>query len=308
MTTATDILNAARAEIGLRESPPGSNHNKVTAWYGMNGSWCFMFVSYVFNKCNALDLIHGKHAYVPDIKSIFNPHGEFHTSSPHPGDLVSFDFNRSGEPEHIGIVEKVISGSVIQTIEGNTGGSGGDGVYRKTRSRSDVYAYATPKYSGPTSSSEDDDFMAEYISIDKVTAGPKKSRVETLAEGKWQQIYWNQNNSAASKKHHSDGDYPSVMDGHYYYNGTFSLRLTDLPKGAEVQVRALYTDAKTNAIKARCSVSEFVGSAGDTFITHHAVGYVPPGQKLRLEVAVYDIGDAKVKVTEGQVRLNGKAA
>jgi peptidoglycan hydrolase-like protein with peptidoglycan-binding domain len=140
--TAYAILAYEASQIGTGESPPGSNHNKYTAWYGQDGAWCFMFQSYAFNKLGALDLIFGKHAYVPAFKSIFSPHGEFHTGNPKSGDLVAFDFNASGEPEHIGIVEKVVSGSVIQTIEGNTS----DRVMRRTRSRSYVYGYATPKY------------------------------------------------------------------------------------------------------------------------------------------------------------------
>jgi peptidoglycan hydrolase-like protein with peptidoglycan-binding domain len=140
--TAYAILAYEASQIGTGESPPGSNRNKYTSWYGQDGAWCFMFQCYAFDKLGALDLIFGKHAYVPAFKSIFNPHGQFHTGKPKSGDLVAFDFNRSGEPEHIGIVEKVISGSVIQTIEGNTS----DRVMRRTRSRSYVYGYATPKY------------------------------------------------------------------------------------------------------------------------------------------------------------------
>lgn len=140
--TAAQMLSYQASQIGTGESPAGSNRNKYTAWYGMTGAWCFMFQSYAFNHFGALSLIHGKHAYVPSFKGIFNAHGEFHTSNPKPGDLVAFDFNRSGDPEHIGMVEKVLSGSTIQTIEGNTS----DHVYRRTRARSYVYGYATPKY------------------------------------------------------------------------------------------------------------------------------------------------------------------
>jgi hypothetical protein len=141
-TTAAAVLRVAAAQIGTGESPAGSNRNKFTSWYGMSGAWCYMFVSWCFSELGALDLVHGKHAYVPDFKSVFRAHGEFHASNPRPGDLVAFDFNSSGEPEHIGIVEKVISGATIQTIEGNTS----DKVMRRTRSRSYVYGYATPKY------------------------------------------------------------------------------------------------------------------------------------------------------------------
>src|SRR5262249_3336606 len=101
--TAGTTLALAASQIGTGENPPGSNHNKYTSWYGMDGAWCFMFVSWCFDQLGALDLIHGKHAYVPDFKGIFEPHGEFHTSSPKVGDLVAFDFNGNGTPEHIGL-------------------------------------------------------------------------------------------------------------------------------------------------------------------------------------------------------------
>lgn len=54
-----------------------------------------------------------------------------------PGDIVMFTFS------HVGIVVSD-NGKSIQTVEGNTNGSGsreGDGVYCKTRSRSLVKAY-----------------------------------------------------------------------------------------------------------------------------------------------------------------------
>lgn len=140
--TAHAILTLAASQIGTGESPAGSNKNKYSKWYGLTGAWCWMFLCWLFNQKGALALIFGKHAYVPDFKKVFSAHGEYHTSNPRTGDLVAFDFNRSGDPEHIGIVEKVVSGSVIQTIEGNTS----DHVMRRTRARSYVYGYATPKY------------------------------------------------------------------------------------------------------------------------------------------------------------------
>jgi hypothetical protein len=163
--TAHQILTWEASQIGTGEHPAGSNHTIYSLWG--DGPWCFYFQSYGFRKYNALDLIFGAHGYVPDFKGIFSPHGEFHTSSPKPGDLVAFDFNRSGEPEHIGMVEKVISGSVIQTIEGNTS----DHVMRRTRSRSYVYGYATPKYGSIT---QEDDMQ------------PK----DKLPVGTWMKKHW----------------------------------------------------------------------------------------------------------------------
>lgn len=154
--TAKQVLTYAASQINTGESP--ANTNKYTKWYYGNNTaepWCWIFLCYVFNHLGATYLIHGKHAYVPDFKSVFSLHGEYHTSSPKVGDLVAFDFNNSGEPEHIGIVEKVISSSTIQTIEGNTS----DHVYRRTRSRSYVFGYATPKYA----SASTDDWMSTIM-------------------------------------------------------------------------------------------------------------------------------------------------
>lgn len=165
--TAHQILTWEASQIGTGEHPPGSNHTEYSLWG--DGPWCFYFQSYGFRKYDALALIHGAHGYVPDFRGIFQPHGEFHTSNPKPGDLVAFDFNRSGEPEHIGMVEKVIGSSVIQTIEGNTS----DKVMRRTRSRSYVYAYATPKYGSmeddmqPSDKLKIGDWMKKLWSTDK---------------------------------------------------------------------------------------------------------------------------------------------
>lgn len=295
MTTANDVTNRAKHYLGTREHPANSNHVPgITDHFG-NGSWCFMYVSTVFNDLGAIDLIHGWHAYVPDFYSIFHPHGEYHTSDPKPGDLVAFDFNRTNSPEHIGIVLRVISSSLIQTIEGNTGGSGGDGVYIKTRSRSDVYAYATPKYGTNTIAGVED--MPTYVSIDKTD----HSRKEKLAKGVWQQVYFDKNNSKGSAKHHSKGDYPSFVTGGAYYQGEVYLTIKDFAPGANGQVRAYYVD-ENNTTMASCAISEFKGTEANTYVEKSLTGFVPKGQKLRIEVVNLD-STTEPTVIAGQVRV-----
>lgn len=64
------------------------------------------------------------------------------------GDIVLFDFNHNGTSDHIGIVTKVTS-NYIETIEGNTGNgsdTNGDGVYKRTRYKSNVNYFVRPKY------------------------------------------------------------------------------------------------------------------------------------------------------------------
>ena len=51
MATANEILAVARKELGVKESPAGSNRTKYGAWYGLDGQpWCMMFVQWVFDQ------------------------------------------------------------------------------------------------------------------------------------------------------------------------------------------------------------------------------------------------------------------
>ena len=58
MTTAEQILQVARGELGYKESPAGSNRTKYGAWFGLNGQpWCMMFVQWCFRQADAQDLL-----------------------------------------------------------------------------------------------------------------------------------------------------------------------------------------------------------------------------------------------------------
>lgn len=39
MATAAQLLDIARAELGTKESPAGSNKVKYSTWYGLTGPW-----------------------------------------------------------------------------------------------------------------------------------------------------------------------------------------------------------------------------------------------------------------------------
>jgi len=66
--------------------------------------------------------------------------------------LVLFDWDRDGEPDHIGIVEERISDRLFKTVEGNTtsGNYGsqdnGGWVASRTRDIDDVYCGVRPYY------------------------------------------------------------------------------------------------------------------------------------------------------------------
>lgn len=139
------VLAFARAELGKRETPAGSNRTPYGKWFGLDGQpWCMMFVMWVFSQagmplpyktasCSALLNWYRKNRPASVAKS------------PTVGDIVIYSFG------HTGIVESVGSGT-ITAIEGNTSpgtaGSQDNGgmVCRRTRQTYTVKAYIRPNY------------------------------------------------------------------------------------------------------------------------------------------------------------------
>ncbi|MGK7895018.1 MAG: cell wall hydrolase [Xenococcus sp. (in: cyanobacteria)] len=156
MTTAQQILDIARGELGTKEQPAGSNKTKYGLWYGMNGQpWCAMFVSWVFEKAGfPLPRIQtgapSGFAYCPYAVAYYRSQGKF-SNSPKVGDLVFFAFG-SKVSNHVGIVESVNqSKGTVTTIEGNTSRTSNDNggkVMRRIRSLSICYGFGRINYSG----------------------------------------------------------------------------------------------------------------------------------------------------------------
>lgn len=115
-----DVLNEARRWIGTGETPPGSNHNAITEYYGMNAAWCCMYIWTIFNKSGHKNLFMngGKTAWCFDVMDWYKARGKF-GNTPRVGALIIY--GRDGNGGHIGIVETVNSNGTYVTIEGNYG-------------------------------------------------------------------------------------------------------------------------------------------------------------------------------------------
>jgi peptidoglycan hydrolase-like protein with peptidoglycan-binding domain len=153
MTTAQQVIQAAANEIGYKENPPESNHNKFGVWYGMDYEpWCAMFLSYcLYNSGLPLKITTPKgFAYCPYGVSWFKSKSWWHTT-PQAGDLVFYSWNGDGVANHVGIVEKINSDGSIVAIEGNTSlgnnSNGGQVMRRKDRNASSILGYGRPNYS-----------------------------------------------------------------------------------------------------------------------------------------------------------------
>ena len=159
---ATLALRAAASQIGYyapNDPEPGSKYGRWAAdqlnqaWLrGPSTSvwWCMIFASWaVYTTGGKLP---GGISFNTDFtigharsEGRLVAHGDAQ-----PGDLIIYNWDGGGT-DHVGILEKVISGGV-QTIEGNTSGSNGgsqsagNGVWRRTRSWGSVAAIVRHYY------------------------------------------------------------------------------------------------------------------------------------------------------------------
>lgn len=136
MSKAQEFVSKAASQIGTKESPANSNKCKYGEWYGMNGQpWCEMFLSWCANEVGMLNTC-GKFAWTIGHSDWFKKYNQWikRGESVNVGDYVYFA--NKGKICHVGVVEKVISSTCVQTIEGNTStgnNANGGQVQRRTR-------------------------------------------------------------------------------------------------------------------------------------------------------------------------------
>ena len=90
-----------------------------------NAAWCAAFVSYIFSKGGDASLFYGgkKVVYVPTAETWMRANlAEIPLYLAMPMDVITFDWNNNGIPDHIGFVRDRKSATEIYTIEGNTSG------------------------------------------------------------------------------------------------------------------------------------------------------------------------------------------
>lgn len=167
IVTANEILKIARQQVGVKESPAGSNNVLYnTAYYGraVSGSaypWCCTFIWWVFNVSRAPELFYGggKTASSTTLMNYYKSKGQFITSGYRPGDIVFYTFDGGKDADHVGIVNSV-SGNVITAIEGNTSltsNDNGGSVMIRQRSGELILGCAKINYE------EDEDMSGEEI-------------------------------------------------------------------------------------------------------------------------------------------------
>lgn len=156
MATEKKVLEIAKAELGIKESPANSNKVKYNNWYygsNVSGSaypWCMAFVQWVYNQAGVKLPI--KTASCGALMNAAKKENIWYTGSYKPGDIVIYNFHGSKvQTDHCGIIESV-QDSTVTAIEGNTSSdekgsqSNGGMVCRKKRSKSLIIGVVRPKF------------------------------------------------------------------------------------------------------------------------------------------------------------------
>lgn len=92
-------LHLLGTHLGVSETPPGSNRNMFTVWYGMVGPWCAMCGSWARAKVAMKPFLAGHYyAYCPYVTAdaVAGRNGLTVTTQPRPGDIVIYAWGGAG--------------------------------------------------------------------------------------------------------------------------------------------------------------------------------------------------------------------
>jgi hypothetical protein len=138
------------------ESPKNSNNTVFGSWYGVQTSWCAMFVSYCLNKSGNGVTINGaqsKKGYALCSRGIAwfkKKKAWYAVKDAKPGDVAFFDWDHNNDPDHTGLIVKVdVKKKRALTIEGNTGHgnlSNGGAVMKQWRNFSVIIGVGRPAF------------------------------------------------------------------------------------------------------------------------------------------------------------------
>ena len=152
MATVSELLDIARQQIGVKESPPKSNNVRYNTWYygrevsGAAYPWCMVFVQWVFDQAKVKLPI--RTASCGALMRAAQSAGCWVTGDYRPGDVVIYDFPGGAATDHCGIVESV-DGTYISAIEGNTSSTSdadGGAVERRARKFAQIVGAVRPTY------------------------------------------------------------------------------------------------------------------------------------------------------------------
>ncbi|CAB4195003.1 Endopeptidase, NLPC/P60 domain containing protein [uncultured Caudovirales phage] len=148
------VIELAVAEAGYVEGKNNLNKFAPVAGHANNQPWCNTFISAIFIQAGIREAIPITASCAATLAWGLKHKRLIQIEKAKRGDLLIFDFTKSGHSEHIGIAldDFNVERKIIHTIEGNTGEksqANGEGVYIKTRSKDFIKAVIRPLYETP---------------------------------------------------------------------------------------------------------------------------------------------------------------
>lgn len=170
MTAVDRLLAVTKGELGVTESPPGSNRTKYGKAYGWDGvPWCVIFLWWCFHRAGLDYSFFGgaKTASCGTLYQWYKAGGMVAAAEEaRAGDILLTNFHGGKDPEHCGLVIEAGDGW-IRTIEGNTSSSGsqdnGGMVCEKVRVYRQVVAVLRPQYKDEPETDWEGHWAAEHI-------------------------------------------------------------------------------------------------------------------------------------------------
>lgn len=140
--SSEEIVSVALSQVGNIGGQP------YWSWYGFDShvNWCACFVSWCANECGYIDAgIIPKFASCTVGSNLFKARDLWkpRSATPDVGDLVFFDWDTDGLPDHVGIVE-CVKDEKVYTVEGNSSDKCRQRSY--SISYSGIFGYGTPDY------------------------------------------------------------------------------------------------------------------------------------------------------------------
>jgi len=148
------VIELAIAEAGYVEGSNNLNKFAPVAGHANYAPWCATFISAIFIQAGIRNAIPITASCAAMLAWGIKNKRIIHVEKTKRGDLLIFDFTKSGQAQHVGLAieDFNVEKKTIHTIEGNTGEksqANGEGVYLKTRSKDFIKAVIRPLYETP---------------------------------------------------------------------------------------------------------------------------------------------------------------
>lgn len=153
------VIELAVLEAGYVEGKNNLNKFAPLAGLANNAPWCNTFISAIFIQAGSRKAIPITASCAATLAWGIKNKRMIQVEKAKRGDLLIFDFTKSGLSQHIGLAldNFNVERKTIHTIEGNTGElsqANGEGVHLKTRSKDFIKAVIRPLYETPGAEKE----------------------------------------------------------------------------------------------------------------------------------------------------------